>query len=249
MNDKDKATILEAVLEVVGTTTISTTNTTSTSDTTSNTNSSIEYDHRKLNRLLQSSSPIKVTGNCDDQMIIYVNGVQVSQPAYYNPSTDTLAIRGLDWGGNYWCRIYINDVVVPLSTVNNHFKCTYKDNYQDDLPAGWLDKEYDDSTWGGVYTMGGEKMELWWAEGLTHDRGGIFCRYHTVGKCEEGSEPYGGQCWCAKGYKSPTGLAPCDPCEDNSFTDALGSTMCKCGANTFSINGYDTPNSCESCPG
>ena len=248
MNDKDKATILEAVLEVVGTTSISTTSTTiSSNDSTSNTNSSIEYDHRKLNRLLQSSSSIKVTGGCDDQIIIYVNGVQVSQPAYYNPSTDTLAIRGLDWGGYYWCRIYFNDAELPVSTVNNHFKCTYKDNYQDDLPAGWMDKDYDDSTWGDVYTTpwGG-----WWAEGLTHDYGGIFCRYHNEGSiCKDGSEPYGGQCWCGYGYKSSTGLAPCEPCDDNSFTDALGSTMCKCAANAFSINGYDSPNSCKSCPG
>ena len=56
-------------------------------------------------------------------------------------------------------------------------------------------------------------------------------------------------CKCAIGYKSPTGFAPCEPCDDNAFNDALGSTMCKCVINTFSSTGYDTPDSCVSCPG
>ena len=272
MNDKDKVTLLEGLIEFVAaaTTGISTTSTTGisttsatgisttvisttsvTSTTTSNSNSSIEYDHRILTRLLQSSSSIKVTGDCDDEMRIYINGVQVytegNPPVYFNPNTDTLAIRGLDsLGGEYYCRIYFNDIQLPLAVVNNLFKCNYKDNWTQDPPTGWMDKDYDDSTWGGVYQAWGG----FWATGQYHDRGGIYCRYHHEGiLCKDGSEPYGGQCWCGRGYKSHNGLAPCEPCDDNAYTDALGSTMCRCAANAFSSTGYDTPNSCESCPG
>jgi len=276
MNDKEKATLLEVVTVAttgisssgississtgisnsgasssISTTGISTTSVSSA--TTSSSNSSIEYDHRILTKLLQSSSSssIKVTGGCDDYMYIYINGTHVSTqgnpPVYFNPTTDTLAIRGLDAGGHiYYCRIFFNDIQLSLAVVNNHFKCTYKDNLNEDLPAGWMDKDYDDSFWGGVYQT---PWGNWWAEGLNHDYGGIFCRYHPVGFCEDGSEPYGGQCWCSRGYKSANGMAPCDPCDDNAYTDAVGSTMCRCAANAFSSTGYDTPNSCESCPG
>ena len=239
MNEKEKATLLEVVTYATGST-----NSTSTSTT----SGSVEYD--MFSRRLQSSASIKVTGSCDDQMLIYINGViDETNPMYFNPATDTLAIRGLDGGGFYGCVLYFNDVRIPVSIVQNHFKCTYKDYSSIDLPAGWMAKDFDDSEWGGVYTTWGDG-EGWWAEGLTHAGGGIFCRYHPEGTiCKEGSEIYEGNCWCGKGYKSSNGMAPCEPCDDNAYTDRLGSTVCKCAANAFSSNGYDTPNSCESCPG
>jgi len=264
MNDKEKATLLEDLVKVVtdasaGTSTTGiSTNTTGTSITSTSSNSSIEYDHRILTRLLQSSSSVKVTGSCDDFMDIYINsthmstgswvaGPSSSPPVYFNPSTDTLAIRGIDSGGGaFYCHISFNDILLSLEAVANHFKCSYKDHWSEEPPTGWMDRDYDDSFWGGIYTT---QWGPWWAEGLNHNFGAIYCRYHPVRLCEDGSEPYGGQCWCSRGYKSSNGLAPCDPCDDNAYSDALGSTMCRCGANSFSSNGYDYPSSCESCPG
>ena len=244
MNDKEKATLLEEFINYATTTSKDTTTITTTDD--------IEYNHRKLNRLLQSSSPIKVTGNCDMWMKIYINGVQVSQPAYFNPANDTLAIQGgcydnWDVCGPYrrYCRIYFNDIPIPISILQNRFKCAITNG----VDAAWSRKTFDDSTWGTVIQSQDRDQYSWWV-GSGYDDGYFFCRHHHEGiTCKDGSEPYGGQCWCGYDYKSSTGLGPCVPCDDNANTNTLGSTKCKCAASSFSGNGYDTPDSCESCPG
>ena len=253
MNDKEKATLLQEFINYATTTSKSDTTTITTTD-------DIEYNHRKLNRLLQLSSPIKVTGNCNRWMKIYINGVQVSQPAYFNPANDTLAIQGgcyTTYGGNYdsvcsrferYCRIYFNDVPIPISILQNRFKCAITKG----VDAAWSRKNFDDSTWGTVTqaTAYNNKDQYSWWVGSGYYDGYFFCRHHHEGTtCKDGSEPYGGQCWCGYGYKSSTGLGPCVPCDDNANTNTFGSTKCKCAASSFSSNGYDTPDSCESCPG
>lgn len=94
-------------------------------------------------------------------------------------------------------------------------------------------------------------MNGFWAEGAHECLGGsIYCWYHEKALfCQDkNTEPYEGKCWCSIGYKSSNGMAPCTPCDDNSLSTTIGSSMCACSKDSFSINGYDTPNRCIKCP-
>jgi hypothetical protein len=249
INDKKMATLLLEVVNYASGTKKSTTTTISSSGSSSSSSSSnsslVEYDHLMFNRLLQSSSSIKVSffyigliGH------IYINGVEVSQPAYFNPANDTLAIRG----SNSNCALDFDDVRLSFSFVQNHLRCTTTAGnfWESTVPNEWFAKDYNDSNWASTLVSSSPNVPPTWS--LAGVSGAIFCRFHNEGLiCKDGSEPYEGQCWCGKGYKSSTGLAPCEPCGDNSYTSTIGSTKCICSANAISINGYDTPNSCETC--
>jgi len=218
-------------------------------------NATLYYDDSSLKRLLTSSDSIKVSGFCDNRMMIYVNGdLMVNTELWdyveyryrpftnFNPATDTLAIHGIDHnsGSASTCILYFNDIEASSSFYKNHLKCTI------DSSEGWTEKDFDDSAWGGTFINYNTYWPGFWAEIFRPE---IFCRYHAESLCQEGSELYGGKCWCSKNYKSENGQSPCVPCDDNDFTTSIGSSMCLCGKNKFSTNGYDTPNSCESCPG
>lgn len=163
-----------------------------------------------------------------------------------------MALHAWDSGGGYGCVILINDVVVPYAVLGNHFKCTPTNN----VAAGtdWLARDFDDSQWLPASTAYLRIIDYYtslqaiWAQGVGV-LGNIYCRFQIESNCPFGSEPYEGKCWCSLNHKSDSGLGPCDPCDDNAFSSTLGSKMCTCAANAFSINGFDTPNSCESCPG
>ena len=156
-----------------------------------------------------------------------------------------MALHAWDYGGGYGCVVLINDAVVPNAVLRNHFKCTPTSS----VPAGtdWLARDFDDSKWLPASPALVWDYQAVWAQDT--QGGSIYCRFHTEPLCPEGSEPYEGHCWCSANYKSDSGLAPCDPCGDNAFSTSLGSRMCTCSQNSFSVNGYDTPNLCDYCPG
>ena len=57
--------------------------------------------------------------------------------------------------------------------------------------------------------------------------------------CDEGSEIYGNDCWCSKGYYSDNGLSPCNQCDYGSSSDVIGGkvTDCICQNGFYSSDG------------
>jgi hypothetical protein len=65
---------------------------------------------------------------------------------------------------------------------------------------------------------------------------------------EPGSELFGSDCWCSKGYYSENGRAPCNMCDDGSSSNLIGGRLadCKCHNGFYSNTTGLSP--CSSCP-
>lgn len=210
---------------------------------------------------------ISVHGTCDNRIWLYVNGISVegpwpnggyrdSIPTLFDPETDSLTFIGGDYS-DYWCQIYFNDIEISLS----HFQCVGQEP-----PSNWQDPSFDDSSWPfavrnrlGFWATQGRSLQLniiivtikLLISSLSSTQGGrIWCRYHRIAtsSCDETSQLYQGECWCSPGYKSDTGKGPCDPCDSNSHSTGIGSTVCNCDRDYFSFNGKDSPQECQPCP-
>ena len=86
---------------------------------------------------------------------------------YFNPSVDTLAIQGIDIGGNFHCHLYFDDKELSFQYNYDHLKCGY---YSD----GWALANFDDSSWGQPYVT--EHQQGFWAS----TGSSIYCRYHEL---------------------------------------------------------------------
>ena len=133
-----------------------------------------------------TSSTVKISAWCDDNIEIFINGIAVTTYrsdhdsgnawfrwayGFFNPAVDIVAIHGADYGGNFHCHLYFDDIEKSFDYVQSHLKCG-------NPTEGWLTANYDDSSWSPPY-MTEHQWGFWFNWSSQGGYGGdIYCRYH-----------------------------------------------------------------------